>query len=392
MIITSRVLGMQPGSVRIPERHQVPTQEIAELHFAPHMYGNPYQELLYAKFAETGISVRGHRSIAGAVKAITNSKAKTKVLHLHWLNVILADSAESEFETRIAEFAAQLKAVKAVGGKIVWTVHNVLPHEGYQVEPSIRIRKLIVEAADMIHVMSPETVERCAKYFDIPTSKVVQLEHAGYHGFYPEVSTGTDLKAMWGIPRSAKVLVSLGGIKPYKGLGAFAEVFAKSADPNLHFLIAGKSDADFQQSELWRLAELSPNLHVFPELVADSQVSSLMQLADAVVIPYQASLNSGALVLALTFAKPVLARSSAGSVHLLANGAGKIYRDESDLPSYLENLDWLDSAKVAAESMSKALDHTELAIKTAAVFAEFIRNGTDAAAKIANQHSGSQND
>lgn len=379
MILTSRVLGMKPGTVRVPPAAPKIESPIAELHFAPHMYGNPYQELLYAGFASAGISVRGHRTIAGAVKAVIASEAKTKILHLHWLNVVLAETKESDFENRINEFKSQLDSVKAAGARIVWTVHNVLPHEGYQVEPSIRIRKLIVAAADFVHVMSPETVERCRTFFEIPESKVVRIEHAGYHGFYPEIQSDTDLKAMWGIPQHSKVFVSLGGIKPYKGLGAFAEVFAATQNPDLHFLIAGKADADFQSSELWKLAELNPNLHVFPEMVADSQVSSLMQLADAVVIPYQASLNSGALVLALTYGKPVLARSTAGSTHLLAEGAGRVYKDENDLPNHLQDLSWLPSTKMAAETKSVELEHSRMAKRTAAIFKSFILEGVSAA-------------
>jgi beta-1,4-mannosyltransferase len=386
MILTSKVLGMAAGTVRIPAAKAIPSSPIAELHFAPYMYGNPYQDLLYSAFGESDISVYGHRSIAGAIKAIETSTAANKILHLHWLNVILAEAADSEIPNRISEFKSQLQRAKAAGAKIVWTVHNVLPHEGYQMEPSIEVRKTIVAAADVVHVMSPETVVRCKTYFDIPAEKVIRIEHAGYHGFYPELSKDISPKKMWGLPERANVLVSLGGIKPYKGLGDFAAVFQKHASSDTHFLIAGKAAADFNKSELARAAEFSTNLHVFPEMVADSQVTSLMQMADAVVIPYQASLNSGALALGLTYGKPILARATAGSTHLLKTGAGKIYQDESDLPKYLSSLDWLKSATTEAAIVSAQIDQTKRSQETANIFRVFALEGTAAAQKKASSY------
>jgi glycosyltransferase involved in cell wall biosynthesis len=349
------------------------------------MYGNPFQDLLYSKFSEVGINVFSHRSIAGAIKAVETSTAAVKILHLHWLNVVLSDVPESELEKQVGIFENQLARAKQTGAKIVWTVHNVLPHEGYQVEPSVAVRKIMIEAADLVHIMSPDTVERCAKYFDIPQAKVIQLEHAGYHGFYSPLATSKNLSDLWGLPRNAKVLVSMGGIKPYKGLGEFAKVFKSAADSNTHLLIAGKADTDFQQSELWKMAELSPNLHVLPEMISDSLVNPLISRADAVVIPYQASLNSGAMVLGLTFEKPILARSTAGSSHLLAAGAGRIYESESELSPLISDLSWLDAARVGATEVSRSLDLNLRARHTAEVFARFVEAGTLAAQQKAGE-------
>lgn len=386
MILTSKVLGMAAGTVRIPPAKAIPTNPIAEIHFAPYMYGNPYQDLLYSAYGDSDMSVHGHRSIAGAIKAIEVSTAATKILHLHWLNVILAEATDSEIPNRISEFKTQLQRAKAAGAKIVWTVHNVLPHEGYQMEPSIEVRKAIVAAADIVHVMNPETVIRCQPYFEIPVEKVIRIEHAGYHSFYPELAGSISRKKMWGLPERANVLVSLGGIKPYKGLGDFAAVFQKHAQSDTHFLIAGKAAADFNKSELAKAAEFSTNLHVFPEMVADSQVSSLMQMAAAVVIPYQASLNSGALALGLTYGKPILARATAGSTHLLNSGAGKIYKDESELPNFLNSLDWLPAAAAEAQTVSNQIDHAKRSVETANIFRVFVLEGTAAAQKKATSY------
>lgn len=386
MILTSRVLNLQSGQVRPPKRHHKNESFVAELHFTPHMHGNPFQDLMYSKFSEVGINVISHRTIAGAIKAVEKSTAKEKILHFHWLNVVLSDVPDSDLQKHIREFESQLIRAKKAGAKIVWTVHNVLPHDGFQVENSIKVRKLIVAFADMVHIMNPDTVEKCAEYFEIPASKVLRLEHSGYHGFYPPLTRAQDLSDLWGLPRSAKVLVSMGGIKPYKGLGEFAKVFKASADSNTHLLIAGQTEIGFQKSELWKMAELSPNLHVLPEVISNSLVNPLMSRADAVVIPYQASLNSGAMVLGLTFANPILARKTAGSIHLLASGAGRIYESESELSPLISDLSWLPASQLKAAEVSRSLDLTTRASQTAEVFARFIEAGVLAAAQKACEH------
>lgn len=379
MILSTRVLNLPVGTVRPAKPQPKCIEPIAELHFAPHMYGNPFQDLLYSKFADAKINVFSHRSIAGAIKAIEASTAPRKILHLHWLNVVLSDVPESELDKQVEVFRRQIQRAKSAGAKIVWTVHNVLPHEGYQVEPSIQVRKIMVEAADLVHIMSPDTRARCSKFFDIPAAKIIRIEHAGYHGFYQPESQNQNIADMWGLPRGAKVIVSLGGIKPYKGLSQFAEVFQSAADANTHLLIAGKADPDFQKSALWQMAELSPNLHVLPEMIADSLIHPLMSRADCVAIPYQASLNSGAMVLGLTFAKPILARSTAGSTHLLTTGAGRVYESDSELAPLIKNLQWIEAAAEAAQSMSDQLDLEKRATATAEIFATFAVDGIKAA-------------
>ena len=185
----------------------------------------------------------------------------------------------------------------------------------------------MIASADLIHVMSPDTVEQCAPYFELDRSKVVRSEHAGYHGFYTLPEDGKDARARWGLPQGGQLGLILGGIKPYKGLNEFSEYFidATANDPRrMSLVIAGKAARDFEDSQLHKLSALSPNLHVIPKLITDEQVASLMVMADFAAIPYRNSLNSGALVLGLTFGKPMLARASAGSTHLLADGAGTL--------------------------------------------------------------------
>jgi hypothetical protein len=327
------------------------------------------------------------------VSAIEKSTfAGPKVLHLHWLNVVLAGTkSDSDINSAIAIFEKQLDRAIAAGAKIAWTVHNVLPHESFQKEPSIRVRNLVVERASMIHIMSPETVAACAPFFEIPSELVVRCEHAGYNGYFNSPVAATDILRMWGLPHGGKTGVIIGGIKPYKGLNEFAEQFVSATAHNprsLQMIIAGKPDDDFLKSKLFALAELSPNLHVIPRMITDDQVAGLMTAADFSVIPYQSSLNSGALVLGLTFGNPVLARQSAGSTHLLESGAGRVYSDDNELASLLNNPDWIDTARPHAERLSRELDHDVVTNNFARMIRSFALDSVHVARETVGSNGG----
>lgn len=390
MIIMTRMLNMPPHMKWNPVVHRPVSNPTAVWHFAPHMYGNPFQDILYSKFPQHGIETRGHRDIESAVQAVEKAHGN-KVLHLHWLNVVLA-TAKSEPAARrnIEEFRRQLERAKRAGAKIVWTVHNVLPHESYEQSLAIEVRKLAIESADIIHVMSPDTVDQCSGHFDIPLHKVVRVEHPGYHGHYPPAPE-LNLRRMWGLPQGGKLGVIIGGIKPYKGLNEFAEHFVRATQHrprDLSLVIAGKAGDEVMHSTLWQLAETSPNLHLIRRMLTDEQVSSLMSAADFTAIPYRNSLNSGALVLGLTFGKPVLARSSAGSTHLLSDGAGKVYESDSHLDTILSDNSWINSATPAALHMSHRLDRDFVTEKFAQVALALVDSGVAAAQAVVGSTGG----
>ena len=392
MIISRKMVGLESFKTE-PLKVKSVLDPTALWFFAPEMNNNPYQRLLYSFFADQKIQTQGFRKIDDAVAAaIAAPTTVPRVLHLHWLNVVLAGATSDERAiARIEHFEQQLQAAKAAGVKIVWTSHNVLPHESFAQEFAIRIRKAMVESADLIHVMSPDTVEQCAPFFDIDPRKVVRGEHAGYHGFYQMPNDNKDLRGRWGLPQGGQLGLILGGIKPYKGLNEFSEYFINATANNprrLTLVIAGKAARDFNDSQLCKLAEISPNLHVIPKLITDEQVASLMMMADFAAIPYRNSLNSGSLVLGLTFGKPILARASAGSTHLLEDGAGVIYDDDAQLADLLSDTSWIERTAPAAAEMSRRLDHTTVATAYARMARTFVDHGTEAAQSIIGNNGG----
>lgn len=370
-----------------------PTREASAWIYAPHFVGNPYQQLLTMGMPEHDITSMGGANIGEAVKLLRGaSHLDQRVLHLHWLNVVLAGAKTSEeAKQRVGSFERTLDTLHKQGVRIVWTMHNVLPHESVHEDLEVRVRELIVDRAEMVHVMNPDTIAMAEPYFHIPADKVVRVEHPGYQGYYPERMSRAAARAQFGFGAQEQVSLVLGAIKPYKGLLDLAREFDRlslSHPRKLNLLIAGGAGNDAGTQELLDLASAHPAIHVLPERIIPEDVWTLFAAADNAIIPYKASLNSGALVLALSMGVPVIARATAGSTHLLADGAGRVYSSDGELDDALLDRSWQGPARERALVMRQRLRPAHLSDVFARVARAFIDQGVVAARAVAGPNGG----
>jgi len=370
-----------------------PTREASAWVYAPHFVGNPYQQLLTMGMPDHDITSMGAVNIGEAIKLLRSAgHLDQRVLHLHWLNVVLAGATTAdEAKARVDSFERTLDAMHKQGVRIVWTMHNVLPHESVHEDQEVRIREIIVQRAEMVHVMNPETIAMAEPYFYIPSEKVVRVEHPGYQGYYPERMTRAGARAQFGFGPQEQVSLVLGAIKPYKGLLDLATAFDRLSATHprkLNLLIAGGAGKDEGTEQLLAMAAAHPAIHVLPERVVPEDVWTLFAVADNAIIPYKASLNSGSLVLALSMGVPVIASSTAGSTHLLADGAGIVYSSSDELDAALLDRTWQGPARERALVMRQRLRPAHLADVFARVARAFVDQGVVAARAVAGPNGG----
>jgi glycosyltransferase involved in cell wall biosynthesis len=361
--------------------------------YAPHFIGNPYQALLTSRMADYDIASIGATNIADGVRALKSAQhVGERVLHLHWLNGVLSGAATAqEARSRVDAFEKQLDTVKRAGVCVVWTMHNVLPHESVFEDQEVRVRELIVEHADLVHIMNPDSASMAAEYFTLPADKVVRVEHPGYQGYYPQWMSRATARQQFGFTPGEQVLLVLGAIKPYKGLADLSstiDTFSSAHPRTVSLLIAGSAGTDAGTRELLAMADRHPAIHVLPERILPDDVGMLFAAADAAVIPYTASLNSGALVLALSMGTPVIARATAGSTHLLSSGGGVIYRNDHELTQTLLQPQWQSDAAVAASAMAARLRPAHMADVFGRVARAFVDHGVGAAQAVAGPNGG----
>jgi beta-1,4-mannosyltransferase len=271
---------------------------------------NPFHALLYQQAYDEGVATvpiiqeDTIRELAELARV-----GQTTALHLHWLNRVLADArTPTEARRNMEGFLRRLDEYRDVGGRLVWTVHNIVPHGATFEDEEARLSQEVVDRCDVVHVMADDTLEIVAPWFRVPTEKVLRVVHPSYLGAYEDTMTRARARHELGVPPDELVFVVLGAIRPYKGLGELLDAWeALPADgAPRRLVIAGGASDEPGIDEILTRAAVHPTVLLHAGLVEPSDIQVYLRAADVAVLPYVRTLNSGALLLALTFGVPVI--------------------------------------------------------------------------------------
>lgn len=193
------------------------------LTFAPLAQINPFQRLLYCRASQAGYAVVP--TVQFTDLASINWKGRS-VIHLHWLASVLAGS-ETQVETqeRVVAFEQEMLRWRRGGHKILWTLHNVLPHNTHFPEAEIALRRVLVENSDAIHILSEQSVEEARKYYAVPDDKIFFVPHPSYEGWYANVGDKAAARLDLGLEPDEFAFVQFGALQPYKGVLQLVDAF-----------------------------------------------------------------------------------------------------------------------------------------------------------------------
>lgn len=269
---------------------------------------NPFQSMLYRSLEPEVVPVP-----IGDVLELSElemSHVTDAFLHIHWTAPILNPAKNpTEALTRLKRFSDRLAEVKDRGVRIMWTVHNVMPHESRFPDLERVLRQEIADRADLVHVMCDRTLEEIGDRYAIPEGKVRLVGHGSYVGVYPDLVAPDVARESLGYTSDDTVILMLGGIRPYKGVDLLLDAFEKAVirESSLRLVIAGRPGRFSGVAELERRAASHPQIAANFNEIADVDLQHFYKACDVVALPYRAVLNSGSAQLAFSFARPVIA-------------------------------------------------------------------------------------
>ncbi|HEX2627311.1 MAG TPA: glycosyltransferase [Candidatus Limnocylindrales bacterium] len=337
---------------------------------------NPYEALLYGEAWSEGIAPVAMPRWSQLPELVDLQRAAIPtVLHLHWLTAVLKDSASvTEAEERCATFLDELDAYRAEGGRVAWTVHNVLPHESAFEAVEAMLCGAVAARADVIHIMSAATPAHVEGRYELPADRLLHVPHPSYIGVYPDHLSRSAARNELGIMPDELVVAAVGDIRPYKGLDDLLDAWALvPADRPRRLIIAGSPlDAPGVPAILERAA-LDPRVVLDARFVPTEEVQVHLRAADVAVLPYRRALNSGALMLALTFGLPVIAPDGTGMTEILDPSFAWTYAagDRAALADALTRAADLATPAAAAAALAKARAHDPSTLSTS--FAQGLR-------------------
>lgn len=313
---------LEDGSDLYPSRTMV-------AFFPDYRVTNPYQAILYRSLTPEFVPVPIQDIME--MKELESPHAADGILHIHWTAPILGPAEDtSQALARLDLFTAQLERAKRSGIRILWTVHNVLPHESRFLDLERVLRQELADRADIVHVMCDRTVDEIGDRYVIPEGKVRLVPHGSYVGVYPDVVAPEVARERLGYAADDTVILFLGGIRPYKGVDLLIDAFEKAvvSEPSLKLLIVGRPGKFPGLRDLERRATSHPLIEANFNEIADVDLQHFFKAADVVVLPYRTILNSGSAQLAFSFARPVIAPRLACLPDVESEGLGLAFEPE----------------------------------------------------------------
>lgn len=292
-----------------------PDREPILLGYHPVAHTNPYQALLYREAWGGGVAPLAILRDSGIDELATFATRGINVLlHLHWLAGVTKGSAtEAEARQAGAAFLARLDELIAASGRIAWTVHNVLPHGTRFEAAETELREGVAARAAVVHVMARDTPTIVAPWFTIPPERLLHVPHPSYIGAYEDYVSREQARHDLELAPDELVYAAVGSIQPYKGLTELLDAWARLPDDRpRRLLIAGGPGHEPGVAELLGRAGRQPGVRLHARKIPASRMQVFLRAADVAVLPYLQSLNSGALMLALTFGLPVIVPAGTG--------------------------------------------------------------------------------
>jgi glycosyltransferase involved in cell wall biosynthesis len=276
------------------------------------------------------------------------------VIHVEWIPM----ARQLPFELWF------LRAARSLGCKLVYTVHDVLPHDS-----SERFRVLyrnIYQRMDALVCHNPESKQRLIQEFGVAADRIHVIPHGPlFHDAKP-VSMA-DARAQLGLPKDQCIVLWQGILRPYKGIEFLLETWRNLRDQRNNsskdqtrgaiLVIAGMGEDDYVQSvrdHVQRL-DLQNSVRLDLKYIPAEQLPAYYHACDILVYPYKAITTSGALMTGLSYRKAIIATALPCFLEHLHDGENAIIIDFGDVAAFAAALNKLMTDAAERQRLADAL-------------------------------------
>ena len=289
----------------------------------PDLRTNPYQRLLYGALHAHDVDlVEGAQLKLGW---LLRQRHQLDVLHFHW--------PEGYYRYRrgpawlrptlswlnLALFAGRVAVARGVGYRVVWTVHQVVPHESAGTIDRVAARLL----ARLAHALVAHDTHSAEQVRQQLRRAATVIPHGSFVDVYPPGPGRAEARRRLGVEADDVVFLVFGHLRAYKDVDLVLEAWARARLPHrCRLVVAGMPDPSCSHDRLRAAAAADPRIAAQLEFVPDEHVAELYEAADATVVARGDGGTSGALVLALSFGVPAVVGALPTYVELTAGEAG----------------------------------------------------------------------
>ena len=215
-------------------------------------------------------------------------------------------------------FAWLARNLRQQGRRVIFMVHNVLPHEPHLFDAWLAKMALTQGDAFVVHSQGEGTQLAAL----LPGARVIRFVP---HPVYDLFTTGRRPQGLarrkLRLPENRRVLLFFGMVRPYKGLELLLDALGRlqvMGNPQYFggdvpfLLVAGEcwGGAARYRQQITRLG-LQEHVHLVDSYIPNEEVGLYFSAADCLAAPYLSATQSGVIGLAAGFGLPVLASQAA---------------------------------------------------------------------------------
>ncbi|WP_054023198.1 glycosyltransferase family 4 protein [Bacillus sp. FJAT-28004] len=261
---------------------------------------NFYNDLLTDSLSSAGMEVKDLKH--GKLMLQVGQAKAGDIVHIHWMHHAYQNNNPLLFIVKSIIFVMTMLYLKLRNVQLVWTIHNLYPHQVKYKRLERFMRTLICKFCSKLLVASESIKRKVMMEFGVPASKLFVVKHGHYLGVYKPA--GFNFRESYGISKEADVYLFLGAIKAYKGVEDLIEAFNACKTRNTYLIIAGK--ADKQMESYLKRVEDKENIILDLRFIPNEAVADLISAVDVMVMPYKEITTSGSAILGLSFRKLIV--------------------------------------------------------------------------------------
>lgn len=357
--------------------------ETSPVVFLPDDKTTPYLGLLADALTEQGVPVTLWRGptrsetlniVFGPLWLAVLAWRGARVVHIHWTYDFSHSSGPVGGKLARLWFNVFLGVARKLGLKIVWTAHNILPHEPV-FDDDVEARKTLVKHCDAVIALSAHGADEVSTRFG--ATNVTVIPH-GPLVLAPSKMGRSDARKILDV--GDRICFSFfGSLRPYKGLETLIAA-AERIGPDAAIRIVGRGDSRYVGELEGRIAAAratGADIRMEARWQSDSELADFLAATDFCVFPFDRVENSGSVLLSLATGVPVIIPDLSSLAHL-AN-PGVLSYDASDpvfaLSDVMRTAAGLSDVKRdelgdAGRNWMSSFEWTAIAAATANVYAQ----------------------
>lgn len=222
-------------------------------------------------------------------------KHRIIIAHYNWINYI------NPFQA--LRFLLKLIIYKTRRIKVVWTVHNVLPHTIRNYPLAVLQRRFLARIANHLTFFSKNDMLIFEKIMNVKIAKKSTIVNCGPTPFKIPYITRKEARTKLKLNQNKKYIIAFGGIQDYKGVDILIQIFKEIEKkiPNVELILTGKcKDAELKM----KIEELLSDVEHYRWLKAfltEEDLSTYIIAADLNAMLFRVISNSETFLLSKRF-------------------------------------------------------------------------------------------